>query len=137
MDSNIPAKTRYSYFLKGRKDLHNYRTHMTLQRIIEVLHQKKFEKYEPLITSIKSNDSFVHLFAIKVNAKGYCSKPGKSCLSRPGFSGKHLKSTIKQLNLPSLKASFQIWFSRDYKRWLEEKVTIYPIKTFSNVAPFI
>ena len=102
---------------------------------IEVWHQKKFEKYEPLITSIKSNDSVVHLFAIKVNAKGYCSKPGKSCLSCLGFSGKHLKSTIKQLNLPSLKASFQIWFSRDYKRSLEEKVTIYPTKTFSNVVP--
>ena len=97
--------------------------------------RKKCHKYEPLSTSIKSNGWSVHLFGIEVGARGYCSTRVKSCLCRLGFSGKFLKSTIKKLSLSSLKASFQICLSRDCKRWLEEKVTISPIKTVSNVAP--
>ena len=102
---------------------------------MEVWHQKKCQKDEPLSTSIKSNGWSVHLFVIEVGAKGYCSTTVKSSLCRLGFSGKFLKSTIKKLSLSSLKASFQICLSRDCKRWLEEKVTISPIKTVSNVAP--
>ena len=76
---------------------------------MEVWHPKKIEKFEPLSTSVKFN-----------------------CL---GFSGKLLKSTIKQLSFSSLKASFQIWLYRDSKRWTEEKVTLSPIETVSNSAP--
>ena len=96
---------------------------------MEVCHQQKFEKYEPLSTSIKSNGWPVYLFAIEVGARGYCSTTAKFCLlSLLGFSGKLLKSEIKQLSLSSLKASFQIWLSRDCNSWLEEKVTISPMK---------
>ena len=31
LDSNVPAKTRYIYFFKDAKDLHDCRTHMPLQ----------------------------------------------------------------------------------------------------------
>ena len=31
LDSNLPTKIRYIYFFKGAKDLHNYRTDMSLQ----------------------------------------------------------------------------------------------------------
>ena len=96
---------------------------------MEVCHQQKFEKYELLSTSIKSNGWPVYLFAIEVGARGYCSTTAKFCLlSLLGFSGKLLKSEIKQLSLSSLKASFQIWLSRDCNSWLEEKVTIAPMK---------
>ena len=99
---------------------------------MEVWYRKKFQKYEPLSTSIKSNGWSVHLFAIEVGARGYCSTTVKSCLCRLGFSGKLLKSTIKKLSLSSLKASFQIGMSTDCKRWLDEKVTTSPIKTISK-----
>ena len=102
---------------------------------MEVWHQKKFQKYEPLSTSIKSNSWSVSLFAIEIGARGYCSTTVKSCLCRLGFSGKLLKSTIKKFSWSSLKVSFQIWLSRDCNRWLEEKMTISPIKIVSNVAP--
>ena len=95
---------------------------------IEAWYQKKFEKCEPLGTSIKSNGWSVRLFAIKVSAKGSSSTTVKSCLSRLGFLGKLLKSTIKQLSLSSLKVCVQIWLSRDCKRWLVEKVIISPWK---------
>ena len=99
---------------------------------MEVWNQKIFEKYESLSTSIKSNDWSIHPFAIEVCARGYCSITVKSCLSHLSFSGKLLKS---KRSFSSLKASFQIWLSRNCKRWLEEKVTISPIKTVSIVAP--
>ena len=102
---------------------------------MEVCHQKKIEKYEPVSTSIKSNGLAVYLFAIEVGASVYCSTAVKSCLFPLAFSGKLLNSTIKKLSLSSLKALFQIWLSRDCKRFLEEKVTISPIKAVSNAAP--
>ena len=94
---------------------------------IKAWHQKKFEKYEPLSTWIKSNCWSVHLFTFEVGARA-------SCLSHLGFPGKLLKSTIKELSLSSLQASFQILLSGDCKRWLEEKMTISPTETVSNVA---
>ena len=40
---------------------------------MEVYHQKKNEKYEPVSTSIKSNGLAVYLFVIEVGASVYCS----------------------------------------------------------------
>ena len=102
---------------------------------MQVWYQKKIEKYQPLSTPKKSNGWCVHLFAIEVGATGYCSTTVKSCLSCLGFSDKLLKSVIKKLSLSFLKASFQIWLSRDCKSWLEEKSEHIPCKTVSNVAP--
>ena len=65
---------------------------------MEVCHQQKFEKYEPLSTSIKSNGWPVYLFAIEVGARGYCSTTAKFCLlSLLGFSGKLLKQKLSSL----------------------------------------
>ena len=41
---------------------------------IKVWHQKKIENYKPLINSIKPSRWSVHLFAMEVGARGYCSK---------------------------------------------------------------
>ena len=107
---------------------------------MEVWHQKKFENYKLLCTSLKANHWSAHLFAIEVGTRGYCSTTVRLhmfhivCLCCLGFSGKLLKSIIKKLSLSSLKASFPVWLSKDYERWLEEKVTISPIKTVSNAA---
>ena len=73
---------------------------------MKVWHKKKIKKYKPLSISIKSNGWFIHLFAIEVSTRGYCSTTVKSCLSHLGFLGKLVKSTIKKLILSSLKASF-------------------------------
>ena len=89
------------FFFKDAKDLLNYKTHMSLEENMEVWHQKKFKKYKPVSTSIKSNGCSIHLFAIEVGARGYCSTTIKCCLSCLGFSGKLLKSTIKKLSLSS------------------------------------
>ena len=82
---------------------------------MEVWYQKNLEKCQPLSTSIKSNSWSVHLFAIEVGARGYCSTPVNSYLSSLGFPGKASKSTSKKLSLSLFKASFQIWLSRDCK----------------------
>ena len=76
---------------------------------MEVCHQKKFQKYEPLSASIKSNGRSVHHFANGVGVRGHCPTTVKSCLFCQSFSGKQLKSTIKQISFSSLKASLQIW----------------------------
>ena len=61
---------------------------------MEVWQQQTFEKYEPQITTIKSNGWSVHLFASKTGVRRYCSTKVKSCLSPLGVQGKLLKSTI-------------------------------------------
>lgn len=101
---------------------------------MEVLHQKKFEKFQLLSSSIKSNSWSVYLFAVEVGAGGYCFTTVRSCLSGQGVSGNFMNSTLK-LILSSLKTSVQIWLSKDYKRWTEERVIRPLIKTVSNVAP--
>ena len=100
---------------------------------MEVLHQKKFEKFQLLRSSIKSNGGSVYLFAVEVGAGGYCFTTVRCCLSGLGVSGNFMNSTLK-LILSSLKTSLQIWLSKDYKRWAE-KEWIPLIKTVSNVAP--
>ena len=83
---------------------------------MEVLHQKKFEKFQLLSSSIKSNGGSVYLFAVEVGAGGYCFTTVRSCLSGLGVSGNFMNSTLK-LILSSLKTSLQIWLSKGYKRW--------------------
>ena len=100
---------------------------------MEVLHYKKYEKYEPLSTSIISSGWSVYFFSTEVGTRGYCSTTVKAYLSGVGFIGQLLKSTIKFV-LSSIKASFQIWFSGACKMCIEEKVIIFPIKTVSDVA---
>ena len=100
---------------------------------MEVLHQKKFEKFQLLSSSIKSNGGSVYLFAVEVDAGGYCFTTVRSCLSGLGVSGNFINSTLK-LILSSLKTSLQIWLSKGYKRWTG-KEWIPLIKTVSNVAP--
>ena len=55
---------------------------------IELRHKKKFQKYEPLSTSIKGNGWSVSLFAIEAGVRRYCSTKVKSCLSHLGIYGK-------------------------------------------------
>ena len=78
-------------------------------------HRKKFYKYNPLVTAIKSNGWSAHLFAVEVGTRGYCATSVKSCLLRLGLPGKMVRPILKSLSLTSLKASFQIWQARDVK----------------------
>ena len=117
-DSNISATTRFLFF-KDAQDLLNYRAHMLLGGIRAGLPP---EKIITLISkSIQSNRWPVHLFAIEVGARGYCSTDVKSCLSRPGFMSKLLTLTIKKLSLSSLKVPFQLWLSRDCESGLRKQ----------------
>ena len=84
---------------------------------MEQWHSTKFHKYDPLCEAIKLKGWTVHLFPIEVGARGFSATTVKSCLSRLGFCGKLLKSTLKALSIASLKASFYIWVSRDSKKW--------------------
>ena len=85
---------------------------------MEEWHRVKFQKYEPLATSIKSNGWAVYLFPIEVGARGYCSTSVKSCLLRLGLPPKLVRSSLKQLSLTSLTGSFQIWQSRESLEWV-------------------
>ena len=86
---------------------------------VQVCHQKKIITL--ISKSIQSNRWPVHLFAIEVGARGYCSTDVKSCLSRPGFMSKLLTLTIKKLSLSSLKVPFQLWLSRDCESGLRKQ----------------
>ena len=84
---------------------------------MEEWHKKKWYKYEGLLSSVSLNGWEAHLFPIGVGSRGYCATTVKSCLMRLGFSGKTLRTTLKSLSMSSLKASFQIWLSRDTRDW--------------------
>ena len=85
-------------------------------------HNKKFVKYHSLSLAMVSNGWSVHWFPIKVGARAYCSVTVKSCIMRPGFCATLVKFTLKSLSVTSLKASFQIWLSRDSRKW-ENSIT--------------
>ena len=89
------------------------------EEYVQVCHQKKIITL--ISKSIQSNRWPVHLFAIEVGARGYCSTDVKSCLSRPGFMSKLLTLTIKKLSLSSLKVPFQLWLSRDCESGLRKQ----------------
>ena len=84
--------------------------------------------YHPLSLAIVSNSWLVCMFPIEVGARGYCSAMVKSYLMRLGFSTSLVKSTLKSLSLTSLKASFKIWLSWDYKKW-ENAITPFQSST--------
>lgn len=108
------------YFFKDARNLHSYKFTCPSKENMGVLHQKKFEKFQLLRSSIKSNGGSVYLFAVEVGAGGYCFTTVRCCLSGLGVSGNFMNSTLK-LILSSLKTSLQIWLSKDYKRWTWEK----------------
>ena len=73
LDIYLQLRAEKFVFFKDAKDLHSYRTAIYLPDKHQGLAPEKNLKNKPLITSIKSNGWFVHLFAIKVGARGYCS----------------------------------------------------------------
>ena len=99
---------------------------------MEEWHRVKFEKYEPLATSIRSRGWIVHLFPVEIGARGYCSNSVKSCLSRLGLSSKSVRLSLKQLSLASLTASFQIWQAKDCLTWVTPPVLLGDSKPKSD-----
>ena len=88
--------------------------------------------YEELCQSIESNGWKSHLFPVEVGARGYCGKSLLSCLRRLGLNTKIIKSTINTLSLASVKASFEIWLSRNCHKWSYEDKTIK--KVFHRIS---
>ena len=84
---------------------------------MEEWHRVKFNKYNSLTSAIKCNSWKTYLFPLEVGAKGYCSSTVRSCLLRLGLSNKVIRSTLKSLSMLYIKASFQIWLSRNNKDW--------------------
>ena len=84
---------------------------------MEEWHKTKFHKYEALAEAIRKNGWSVHLFAVEVGARGYCSLTVKSCFLRLGFGCKAINKLIKKLSAEALKTSFEIWLSRDSFDW--------------------
>jgi len=99
---------------------------------MEEWHRVKFNKYEPLSEAIKCNGWAVHLFPIEIGARGYCALTLRSCFLRLGLPYKLVRATIKSLSLIAIKASFQIWLSRENKTWTNSKTSTPVSKTFKT-----
>ena len=98
---------------------------------MEDWHKTKFYKYDPLSHMMRKNGWSVDLFAVEVGARGYCSLTVKTCLLKLGFQGKLLGKILKRLSTESLKASFEIWLSRDCFDWSRRK-TFSPSSSAEN-----
>ena len=85
---------------------------------METWHTKKFDKYASLCADIKLNRWSVHLFAIEVGARGYCSETVRNCFRRLGLNNKVSRSTIKSISSIAMRCSFEIWMARNSRVWL-------------------
>ena len=61
---------------------------------MDVLHNKKLEKYYPLSLALVSNGWSVHLLPIEIGTRVYCSATVKSSLMRLGFSTSLIRSIL-------------------------------------------
>ena len=77
----------------------------------------KFNKYEPLMHTIKNNYWAVDLFALEVGAQGYPSTSVLNCLKKLGFPNKLARSKSKILDHTSMTRSFYIWLARNTRSW--------------------
>ena len=57
------------------------------------------------------------LFAVKVGARGYCSKSVLCCFKKLGFNNTRIRNTIEKLSKASMECSFCIWLARNNKHW--------------------
>ena len=84
---------------------------------MESWHGTKINKYSNLKTIIESKGWCEEPFAVKVGARGYCSKSVLCCFKKLGFNNKLIRNTIKKLSKSSMERSFCIWLARNNKEW--------------------
>ena len=99
---------------------------------MEKWHDKKLSKYLPLKTTIESNGWSIHLFAVKVVARGFCARSVMCCFHVLGLHNSLVKSTIKALNRLSVESSFCIWVNRNNRDW---KSRDHPVPTAKISEP--
>ena len=80
---------------------------------MESWHGTKINKYSALKTIIESKG----WRAVKVGARGYCSRSVSCCFKTLGFNNKLIRSTIKKLSKCSMECSFCSWLARNDQEW--------------------
>ena len=76
-------------------------------------HDEKLTKYLPLKTTIEFNGWTIHLFAVEVEARGFCARSVICCFHALGLHNSLVKSTIKELSRLSAESCFCIWVNRN------------------------
>ena len=76
-------------------------------------HERKLAQYALLCQAIEENGWKVHMFAVEVSARGYCSKSVPFCLKSLGFTATSVRKIVRCLGETAMKSSFAIWIARD------------------------
>ena len=84
---------------------------------MESWHSTKINKYVVLKTIIEPNNWCAELCAVKVGARGYCSKSVLCCFKKLGFNNALIRNSIRKLSKSFMECSFCIWRARNNKDW--------------------
>ena len=88
--------------------------------------------YLALKTTTEPNGWSVHLFAVEVEAKGFCVRSVMGCFHALGLHNGLVKSTIKELRKLSMESSFCIWVNRNNRGWISQD---HPVPTAKISEP--
>ena len=80
-------------------------------------HGRILRLYLALKSIREYKDWFVNLFAMKVGARGYCSKSVVVCFKKSGFNSTFIRNTLTKSSTSCMKYSFCIWLTRNSEEW--------------------
>ena len=78
----------------------------------------------PLKSVIENNSWSVDLLAVKVGARGYCSRSVLCCFKSLGLRNRTINTTIKQLSNCSRECFFCVWLARNNKAWSSKEIDL-------------